>query len=381
MASNNDPVLVTGGSGFVALELISQLLVQGYAVHTTVRNLQNTAKVSCLQDLKAQHPEGKLLLFEADLLQPGSFHAAMQGCAVVFHVASPFKVPEKIKDGDSEMVQPALQGTRNVLKAVEETPSVQRVVFTSTSESALVPLRGHGATRSLTRPTAGAIAGDYKDVIDKMRVMSHDYFNETSTVKHNPYHYSKVLAEKEAWKIVEEHQQSEQRWDLVVICPAFVLGPTLTSSSESGSLFLMDELLSGLMFYGVPDLSFLPVDVRDVAAAHIRAAELKEAYGRYIVGPPKTTTFLEISKHFKKLRKGTPWLPSFQLPTALVRIVGPLFGLSQKWMSSNLGVKFAVDNTRSISELGLNYRSLEETLNDHYASWEKHKRKGKAKTS
>lgn len=141
MASNNDPVLVTGGSGFVAMELISQLLVQGYAVHTTVRSLQNTAKVSCLQDLKAQHPEGKLLLFEADLLQPGSFHTAMQGCDVVFHVASPFKVPEKIKDGNSEMVQPALQGTRNVLEAVGDTPSVQRVVLTSTSESALVPLR------------------------------------------------------------------------------------------------------------------------------------------------------------------------------------------------------------------------------------------------
>lgn len=243
-------------------------------------------------------------------------------------------------------------------------------------------MRWHGVTGVLTCPIAGAIAGDYKDVIDKMRVMSHDYFNETSTVKHNPYHYSKVLAEKEAWRVFEEHQQSAQRrWDLVVICPAFVLGPTLASSSESGSLFLMDELLSGLMFYGVPDLSFLPVDVRDVAAAHIKAAELKEAYGRYIVGPPKTTTFLEISKHFKRLRKGTLWLPSFQLPTALVRIVGPFFGLSQKWMAANLGVKFAVDNTRSISELGLNYRSLEETLNDHFASWEKHKRKGKAKTS
>lgn len=135
MASIDEPVLVTGGSGFVALELISQLLVQGYAVHTTVRSLQNTAKVSCLQDLKAQHPEGRLLLFEADLLQPGSFHQAMQGCSVVFHVASPFKVPEKIKDGDSEMVQPALQGTGNVLGAVEDTPSVSRVVFTSTSES------------------------------------------------------------------------------------------------------------------------------------------------------------------------------------------------------------------------------------------------------
>lgn len=94
-----------------------------------------------MQDLKAQYPEGRLLLFEADLLQAGSFHAAMQGCEVVFHVASPFKVPEKIKDGNSEMVQPALQGTRNVLKAVEDTPSVQRVVFTSTSESSIAPAR------------------------------------------------------------------------------------------------------------------------------------------------------------------------------------------------------------------------------------------------
>ncbi|KAJ0104057.1 hypothetical protein J7T55_006983 [Diaporthe amygdali] len=360
MSSISNPVLVTGGSGYVALELISQLLLQGCTVHTTVRSLQNTAKISCLQDLKAQHPEGKLLLFEADLLQPGSFYPAMQGCEIVFHVASPFKVPERIKDGNKEMVLPALQGTKNVLQAVEETASVLRVVFTSTT---------------------GAIAGDYIDVINKMRVMSHDYFNETSTVKHNPYHYSKVLAEKEAWRVFEEHQQSDQRrWDLVVICPAFVLGPTLSSSSESGSLFLMDELLSGSMFYGVPDLSFLPVDVRDVAVAHIKA-ELKEAYGRYIVGPPKTTTFLEISKHFKRLRNGTPWLPSFQLPTPLVRIVGPLFGLSQKWISGNLGVKFAVDNTRSISELGLNYRSLEETLNDHYVSWEKKKRQGKSKTT
>lgn len=138
MASTSNPVLVTGGSGYVAIEIISQLLVQGYTVHTTVRSLQNTAKISCLQDLKAQHPEGKLLLFEADLLQPGSFHPAMKDCEVVFHVASPFKVPEKIKDGDSEMVKPALQGTKNVFRAVEDTPSVQRVVFTSTSESAPV---------------------------------------------------------------------------------------------------------------------------------------------------------------------------------------------------------------------------------------------------
>ncbi|KUI66643.1 Tetraketide alpha-pyrone reductase 1 [Cytospora mali] len=360
MASLTGPVLVTGGSGYIALELISQLLVRGYTVHTSVRSLQSNSKVQPLRDLKGRYPQAKLLLFEADLLQPGSFRPAMQDCEVVYHVASPFKVPEKIKDGQKEMVEPAVEGTRNVLKSVEETPTVKRVVFTS---------------------TVGAIAGDYIDVINKMnRVMSHEYFNETSTVEHNPYHYSKVLAEKEAWKFYQ-HQSSEQkRWDLVVICSALVLGPTLTTSSESGSLFLMDELLSGWMFYGVPDLSFLPVDVRDVAAAHIKAAEMKEANGRYIVGPAETTTFLDISKHFKKLKNGSIWIPNFQLPTSLVEIVGPLFGLSQKWMACNLGVRFAVDNSRSISELGVNYRPLEGTLNDHFASWAKPKNKEKSKT-
>lgn len=233
----------------------------------------------------------------------------------------------------------------------------------------------------LTNLTAGAIAGDYIDVPNRMGVMSQDFFNDTSTVDHNPYHYSKVLAEKEAWKI-HDHQGSEQkRWDLVVICSAFVLGPTTTASSESGSLFLMDEVLSGWMFYGVPDLAFLPVDVRDVALAHIKAAELKEANGRYIVGPPQTTSFLDISKQFKKLKNGSIWVPSFQLPTALVRVVGPLFGLSQKWMSGNLGVRFTVDNTRSISELGVNYRPLEETLKDHLMSWEHHKASKKGNIS
>lgn len=359
-AVETGPVLVTGGSGFVALELVAQLLSRGYTVHTTVRSLQNQAKLEPLRDLRSRHDEGRLLLFEADLLQPGSFRSAMQGCRTVYHVASPFRMAEMIKDGQKEMVDPALNGTRNVLQTVEETPSVTRVVLTSST---------------------GAIAGDYADVLDRMenKVMSERYFDETSSVKHNPYHHSKVLAEKEAWKRFEAQEQ--RRWDLIVLCVALVLGPTVSTVSESGSLFLMDELLSGWMFYGVPELVFLPVDVRDVAAAHIRAGELREASGRYIVGPPKTTTFLEISKHFKKLRNGSWWLPAHQIPSIVTRILGPLFGLTHKWMSRNLGVHFQVDNSRAINELGMTYRSLEQTLDDHYASWERHKKQKKRNTS
>ncbi|PSR80689.1 NAD dependent epimerase/dehydratase [Coniella lustricola] len=346
---HHGPVLVTGGSGFIAIELVSQLLEAGYTVHTTVRSLQNHAKTQPLRTLRDSHGPDRLILFEADLLQPASFDSAMQGCHAVYHVASPFKVEEQIKDGQREMIEPALKGTVNVLQSVQDTPSVTKVVLTS---------------------SIGAVAGDYRDVLDKMDgcVLSERYFNETSSVTHNPYHQSKVLAEKEAWKLYEA--QSSRRWHLVVLCPGLVLGPTPAAASESGSLFLMDELLAGWMFYGVPDLSFLIVDVRDVATAHIKAAESETASGRYLICQSETTSFLHISKHFKRLRNGSFWLPAHRIPNFVTRVLGPLFGLTQLWMSRNLGVQFKADNSRSIKELGITYYSPEQTLNDHYRSWE-----------
>lgn len=215
-----ETMLVTGGSGFVASHLILQLLEMDATVHATVRSLRNGAKTKPLTDMQARFP-GKLTLYEADLLTPGSFDAAMAGCAIVFHVASPFKLPEKIKDGQREMVEPALQGTRNVLGSVNRTESVRRVVMTS---------------------TIGAIFGDYIDVRSmKNNTVAEDYFNTSSNVQNNPYHYSKVLAEKKAWKI----QGEQSRWSLTTINPGMILGPSLTPASESGSLFLLDEMFKG----------------------------------------------------------------------------------------------------------------------------------------
>jgi len=126
------PQLVTGGSGFIALELISQLLQRGRKVHATVRSLQNEQKVAPLMRLQAEHPN-MLELFEADLLKPGSFDEAVEGCSVVYHLASPFLMAEQIKDGQKQCVDPALKGTQNVLNSVNAAEAVKRVVLTSSS--------------------------------------------------------------------------------------------------------------------------------------------------------------------------------------------------------------------------------------------------------
>lgn len=125
--------LVTGGTGFIGLYVVKLLLERGQRVHTTTRNLKDSKKNSPLIDLQAKHP-GKLQLFEADLLEDGSFSKAMQGCDTVYHVASPFLVPQQIKDGLKDCVEPALQGTRTVLDSVNRTDSVRRVVLTSSSK-------------------------------------------------------------------------------------------------------------------------------------------------------------------------------------------------------------------------------------------------------
>lgn len=122
--------LVTGGTGYIGLYVVKELLEHGHIVHTTVRSLKNQHKCKPLLDLQVAHP-GKLRLFEADLLVQGSFKEAMHNCDTVYHIASPFILPQQTKNGMKEIVEPALKGTQNVLDEVNETQSVRRVVLTS----------------------------------------------------------------------------------------------------------------------------------------------------------------------------------------------------------------------------------------------------------
>lgn len=337
-------VLVTGGSGFVGCHLVERLLERGHDVRTTVRSTANAVKVAPLRALQERFP-GRLELFEADLLVDGAFDDGMKGCEVVFHVASPFFMPEKIKDGRRDMVEPALVGTRNVVGSVERTPTVRRLVFTS---------------------TVGAIFGDYSDVLEmEGRVLRETYFNTSSTVENNPYHYAKTVAEQAAW----EAAKGQSRWQMVAVNPGLVLGPSLTPASESGSLFLLDELFKGYFFYGAPDFSFTTVDVRDVADAHIAAAEKPDAQGRYILAAETMTSFHDMARIIRTRYPRDLRLPRTRLPHWPVRVLGPAFGLTQDYIRKHLGIRFEVDNSRSVRQLGIAYRSIEETVLDHYETW------------
>lgn len=331
------PVLVTGGSGYVASWLVRYLLEDGYTVRATVRDPEKKKGLEHLHALAAAHP-GRLTLHRAELLEPGSYAEAMAGCELVMHTASPFLIGN-VRDPQKQLVDPALEGTRNVLTSVNETASVKRVVLTS---------------------SVVAICGDNIDMTGKEQFTEDDW-NTTSTLDHQPYPYSKTVAEREAWDIAG----AQDRWDLITIHPGLVVGPSLTTASKSGTFRTMGSFTDFSQTTGAPALEMGVVDVRDVARSHIAAGFTPAAHGRYITNS-ETMSMLDISH---ALRAKFGWRPSFPMleaPKIAIWLAAPVAGLTRKFVKLNVGYPLRFDNTRTVAELGITFRPGAESVTEHF---------------
>ncbi len=330
------PILVTGATGYVAGRLVEILLQKGHRVHAAIRDPDNAAKTGVLDDAAKKLP-GTIHYFKSDLLMEGSFADAMQGCELVFHTASPFK--RDVDDPVRDLMEPAVTGTRNVLSEADGMATVKRVVLTS---------------------SCAAIYGDNAD-LEKTPggIYTEDIWNESSSENHQPYSYSKMLAEREAWKIHDR----QNRWDLVTVNPSLVMGPGINPVSTSDSYAIMKQFAGGTFKAGIPRWGIGIVDVRDVAVAHYRAGFTPSAAGRYIVSG-HNSDFSEIAAILRKNFGDAYPLPKRTLPKWLVWLTGPLINrsMTRKIVSRNVNYSFRADNSRSIRELGMSYRPLEETV-------------------
>lgn len=178
-------VAVTGASGFVASHLVAQLLSKKYRVRGSVRDAKKSAELTFLTGMDT---DGLLSLHSADLNQPDSFEETLSGAETVFHTASPYSLT--VKDPQKDLVTPAEMGTLNILRQAARTKTVKRVVLTS-------------SMAAITDEPDG-------------RVLTEDDWNEHSTLRRNPYYFSKVRAERAAWEFMREQKPD---FDLVVINP------------------------------------------------------------------------------------------------------------------------------------------------------------------
>ena len=328
--------MVTGGTGYIGSWVVKYLLEKGYTVRVTVRDKSKTNKYHHLTGI-AEKEQGKLEIWEANLINEGSFDEPAKGAEAIIHVASPFTL--RFKDAQKELIEPALNGTRNVLNAATKSGTVKRIVLTS---------------------SVAAVNGDNIDMKEKgLAELTEEYYNTTSSPKHQPYSYSKVIAEKEAWTIA----QGQSQWKLVVINPSFVMGPSLANSSDSESINLMTDILKGKFFFGAPDLFFGFVDVRDVAQAHILALENENAEGRHILAE-RTMGLMDLTQIIKTNFGKKYKLPMMKAPKFLLYIIGGLFGVTPKFVKRNVGHPIKLNSSKSKEKLGLKYRDINDTVVD-----------------
>ncbi|XP_078435709.1 NAD(P)-binding Rossmann-fold superfamily protein [Wolffia australiana] len=311
MAGEQRRVCVTGGSGFIGSTLVSQLLDKGYAVNATVQNLNDELETKHLLDLPGA--SSALRLFQIDLLDYDSVLAAVRGVAGVIHLASPCIV-DRVRNPENELLDPAVKGTINVLRAAKEC-GVKKVVVTS-SISAIIPSPRWPA-----------------DVIrDEECWTDLDYCKENELW----YPASKTLAEKAAWDFARE-----SKINVVVINPGTVLGPVLPPQLNA-SMAMLVRLLQGCS-EGYRDFFMGPVHVKDVAAAHILVYESDSAKGRHLC--------VESISHWSDFASQVAHLyPDFKVPRFPE--------------DTQPGLRRAKDPSKKLIDLGLHFASTEEIIKD-----------------
>lgn len=334
MPVTETPILVTGATGFVAAEIVKQLLSGGYRVRGTTRDVERALRQGELTSLEGA-PE-RLELVAADLNQPGAFTEHMAGCEYVMHTASPFTL--EVEDPQRDLVDPAVNGTLSVLESAAASPDVKRVVLTS----------------SFAAISNGPRSEPYDE----------SDWNTTDSLDRGPYAFSKTMAEKAAWDFMASE---DRHFDLVAINPTGVIGPSVVDRVNQTHEFMVS--MTNGQSPAIIDIGFAVVDVRDVAQAHIKAMETPSANGRYLLsaGAPKFRRYIEI---MNEEGLGDRYkLPKLGLDNPIGSILVRGLMLTQpkgvrEFVNSHVGVEFALDTTKAETELGMVWSSPDQAIRE-----------------
>ncbi|KAJ7797018.1 hypothetical protein B0H14DRAFT_3114401 [Mycena olivaceomarginata] len=321
--------------GFYTLEnnVVRTLLEQGFAVRGAVRSVE---KCGHLRDTFAAYGDKLELVVVPDITQEGAFDEAVEGVDAIEHMASPVHLNAENPD---EIIVPTIKGTLSMLNsAMKHGKYVKRVVLTSSTAAVM---QDQSEPKTFTEL-------DWNE-----QVLQHIAEKGSAASGHTKYRAAKVRGERAAWEFVEKHKD-KLGWDLVVLNPPYVFGPTIHAVSSPEALNL-----STREFYKIFAQPSTPatlqagncwVDVRDLASAQVLALVTTSAGGERIIisaGPWVWQDWLDAAPDSSKYQKG---------------IAGA---------GKDAVYKIQFNASKSARLLGMTaYRSKEETVRDTMADWE-----------
>ncbi|WP_320667024.1 aldehyde reductase [Prochlorococcus sp. MIT 1307] len=328
MKINQEKVLVTGASGYIALHCIAELLKKGYRVKGSLRDLNRQDEVRKSLALEAEYE--KLEFCKLNLLDNQGWEAAASDCDYLLHIASPCSIEEPTNE--KQLIKPALKGTLSALKAAQKS-NVKKVVLTSS-----IGAIAYGHSKSTCDPT--------------------DWTDTSKDV--GAYIKSKTIAEKAAWDFMTN--QSDTSFTMTTIHPGMVFGPLLSNAIEGMSAGLITKMISG-KFLALPDIYFTVVDVRDIAKLHVESITNKQSdHKRIIATSQQAISFLEISKILREL--GFNKSPQNRIPTQLINSLA-IFNIGMKNTASMIKRGcYSVDTSETISLYDWDPIPFKKTLKD-----------------
>lgn len=323
---------VTGATGLLGSSLVRALVAEGYTVRALARNTEKAMRqVGGLPEVE---------IVTGDLTDVPGFAHALVGVDVLFHTAAYFR--ESFQGGSHwpQLHRVNVEGTKTLL-ACAYARGVRRVVHTSS----IAVLDGpRGATIDETMLRREPIADDY--------------------------YRSKVQADQVVQAALEQHPDLHACF----VLPGWMHGPGDAGPTAAGQLTL-DFLSQNLP--GVPPSTFAFVDARDVAAAHIAAAEGGRRGERYLAAGRHIEAGA-LMAHYEDVTGITA--PRRRLPMALLVIFAFLQEVYARLTSRPVLLSLATvltmraeadrtrfDHAKSERELGLRFRPIEETLRDEVA--------------
>lgn len=316
--------LVTGSAGFIGSNVVRALVEDGHdvrALHLPTDDLRN------LRGIEVERIAG-------DITDRAALRAAVRGTEVVFHLAAVYALWTRDK---SLMQRVNVEGTRNVLDAARA-EGVRRVVHTSS----IARFGGQGPHRRATEESAFAL-GPTGDAYARSKADAHEVA---------------VSAARDQ--------------DVVIVAPCGPIGPGDAGPTPTGRLLLSTVKMPIAV---VADTTTNFADVRDMARAHVLAAERGKRGETYLLGC-RDVSLAEIARMAlaalgtKKRVVVAPFFAASLLARGLRCVADrvtrrpPLF-TPQAVAIAKLGLR--ADCSKSVRELGMPQSPIERAVADAMA--------------
>ncbi|OJZ89041.1 hypothetical protein ASPFODRAFT_155439 [Aspergillus luchuensis CBS 106.47] len=319
---SSDLVFITGATGFIGSAVAIKTLQAGYSLRMSVRKEEQIPK---LKAVLSEYEDRIEFVITPDITQQSSFAGKLDGAKYVLHIASP--LPHGTNP--DTYFGPAVKGTTALLKEAAKVSSIKKVVITS-SIAALIPMTG--------LPKEGVIKenNDWDLSVDQTADLTGANDQETSM---KLYHASKLLANQASWDFKKTENPS---FSLVSLHPAYVYGRNAlqtTAEDLSGTNGLFFLTVAG----GKPMISTTGVHIDDVAEAHVKALADNIPDGSSYLLAGKKFNWKDVAEIVKK-----------EYPHLGFNISTDISGESS----------WPVDTTKAETELGMQWRSVEQITRD-----------------